>query len=96
MWKPKENRVALKPVPPEEKTKSGLIIPTEAQKVSEYEVLAIGPLTGSNLEAKIELLPGMHVIVNNGAGLDIEIDGEEQKVVQFSDIHLYDDEPKKA
>lgn len=91
MWKPKEDRVVLKAVPPEEKTKSGLIIPNEAQKISEWEVLAVGPN-----KQDIQLLPGMRVMVSDGAGMEITVDGQDQKVVRFSDIHLYDDQPQSS
>lgn len=91
-WKPKEDRVVLKGITPEKMTASGLHIPLEAQKTSIWEVLAIGPVTG--VKTEIVLKEGDLVMISDAAGMDIEVDGEEQRVVRFSDIHLYNDEPK--
>jgi chaperonin GroES len=113
MWNPNEDRVVLKPIDSEKKSKGGIIIPPEAQKISEWEVLAVGPTATSknNQELLVEigrmlgqvpqelkqegvkLLPGMRVMISDAAGMDIEVDGEKQRVVRFIDIHLYNEAP---
>jgi co-chaperonin GroES (HSP10) len=98
--KPNEDRVFLKAIPPEKRTETGIIIPLEAQKVDYWEVTAIGPSSGECKVCKTQreiaenLKPGMIVLINKEAGMDFEYEGE-YRVVRFSDIHGYDDMPKK-
>jgi chaperonin GroES len=95
MLKPNEDRIFLKPIPPETKTASGLIIPIEAQKVALWEVLSVGPVIGNckkcGAEKVQELKPGMLVLINENAGMDFTYENETYRVVRFNDIHAYDD-----
>lgn len=83
---PTEDRVILKPIPPDTKTKSGLIIPTEAQKVQMWEVVAVGPS-----EQKVKIEPGMIVVIPEGVGYDFEEEGQPLRVIRHGSIDLYDD-----
>ena len=83
--KPTEDRLIIKPVPPETQTKSGLIIPTEAQKVQMWEVVSVGPT-----EQKIKIEPGMIVVIPESAGTDFEYEGEKLRVIRHASIELYD------
>jgi len=82
---PTEDRVILKPIPPETKTKSGLIIPNEAQKIALWEVVDVGPQQG-----QVKLEPGMVVMIPEGAGYDFEDQGEQRKVIRHGSVDLYD------
>jgi len=82
---PSEDRVILKPIPPETKTKSGLIIPNEAQKVQLWEVVAVGPIQG-----QVKLEKGMVVLIPESAGYDFEDNGEPFRVIRHGSIDLYD------
>ena len=83
---PTEDRVILKPVPPETKTKSGLIIPIEGQKIKMWEVVSVGPS-----EQKVKIQPGMIVVIHTEAGYDFEEDGQPLRVIRHGSIDLYDD-----
>lgn len=99
---PTEDRIVLKPIPPDTQTKSGLIIPVDAQKVKLWEVVAVGPqiqnkfvVVGDkitvvqNLEVKIK--SGMVVMIPESCGVDFEDGGEPRRVIRHSSIELYDD-----
>lgn len=91
---PNEDRVFLEPIPPDEKTKTGIIIPNEAQKVVLWKVHSIGPENGICKECgakrpqKLEV--GMRVLINENVGTDIEIDGKAIRVIRHGDIHGYE------
>jgi len=82
---PTEDRVILKPIPPDTKTKSGLIIPNEAQKIQLWEVVAVGPSA-----SPIKLEKGMVVTIPDSAGYDYELDGQQFRVIRHGSIDLYD------
>lgn len=82
---PTEDRVILKPVPPDTKTKSGIIIPNEAQKIQLWEVVSIGPTS-----SPVKLEKGMIVCIPESAGYDFEYEGEKLRVVRIGSIDLYD------
>jgi len=83
--KPAQDRVILKPIPPETKTKSGLIIPNEAQKIQLWEVVSVGP---TDNPTKLE--KGMIVTIPESAGYDFEDNGEPFRVIRHGSIDLYD------
>ena len=98
---PNEDRIFLKAISPEKRTESGIIIPLEAQKIDFWEVIAIGPSSAECKVCKTKreiadiLKPGMIVLINKEAGMDCEYEKEEFRVIRFSDVHGYDDMPKK-
>ncbi len=86
--KPLGDRVVIKMVDYEEKTRGGLFITTTAQDKPEVaEVLAVGPggiINGK--EVKMELKVGDHVIMGKYAGTTVKIDGQELIILSQSDI----------
>ena len=86
--KPLADRVVLKQVKAEEKTKSGLILSSAAQEMPEiFEVIEVGPggmIDGK--EVKMEVQQGQKVITSKYSGTNVKVDGEEYSIVKQSDI----------
>ena len=87
--KPLSDRVVLKPVKAEEKTKGGIVLPDTAKdKPQEGEIVAVGP--GRILDNGTKLVPevkvGDRVIYSKYSGSEIKVDGEEYLIVRESDI----------
>ena len=84
--KPLADRIVVKVVSGEEKTKSGLYLPDTAQeKPQEGEVIAVG--TGRILDKgqklPLEVKVGDHIVFSKYSGTEIKLDGE--KLVIFSE-----------
>ena len=86
--KPLNDRVVLKQLEAVEKTKSGIVLPGQAQeKPQEAEVVAVGP--GGNVEGKeiiMQVSVGDKVIYSKYAGTDVKVAGEEYVIVKQNDI----------
>lgn len=86
--KPLGDRVVLKQLEAEEKTKSGIVLPGSAkEKPQEAEVVAVGPggvIDGK--EIKMEVAVGNKVIYSKYSGTEVKIDKEEYIIVKQSDI----------
>ena len=81
---PLGDRVVLKQVEAEEKTKSGIIITSQAQeKPQEAVVIAVGPGTD---DVKMEVKVDDKVIYSKYAGTEVKLDGEEYIIVKQSDV----------
>lgn len=85
---PLGDRVVLKQLEAEEKTKSGIILASSAQeKPQEALVVSVGP--GGNVDGKevtMQVKDGQKVIYSKYAGTDVKLDGEEFIIVKQSDI----------
>lgn len=85
---PLGDRVVLKQLEAEEKTKSGIILTSSAQeKPQEAEVVSVGP--GGNVDGKevtMQVKEGQKVIYSKYSGTDVKLDGEEFIIVKQSDI----------
>ena len=85
---PLGDRVVLKQVEAEETTKSGIVLPGQAQeKPQQAEVIAVGPggvVDGK--EVKMEVTVGDKVIYSKYSGTEVKLDGEEYIIVKHSDI----------
>ncbi len=85
---PLGDRVVLKQLEAEEKTKSGIILTSAAQeKPQEAEVVAVGP--GGVVDGKevtIQVKEGQKVIYSKYAGTEVKLDGNEYIIVRQSDI----------
>ncbi|HIT07144.1 MAG TPA: co-chaperone GroES [Candidatus Scybalocola faecipullorum] len=85
---PLGDRVVLKHLEAEEKTKSGIVLAGQAkEKPQEAEVIAVGPggvIDGK--EVKMEVSVGAKVIYQKYAGTEVKLDGEEYVIVKQSDI----------
>lgn len=86
--KPLSDRVVLKHLEAEEKTKGGIILTAGAkEKPQEAEVLAVGP--GEMVDGKIvpmQVKVGDKVIYSKYAGTEVKLDGQEYVIVKESDI----------
>jgi chaperonin GroES len=88
-FKPLHDRVVIRRLEGEEKTKGGIIIPdTAKEKPQEGEVVAVGP--GGRDEAgkviPIDLKPGDRVLFGKWSGTEVQIDGEELLIMKESDV----------
>ncbi|MCR4777324.1 MAG: co-chaperone GroES [Lachnospiraceae bacterium] len=85
---PLGDRVVLKQIAAEETTKSGIVLPGQAQeKPQQAEVVAVGPggvIDGK--EVKMQVKAGDKVIYSKYAGTDVKLDGEEYIIVKQGDI----------
>jgi chaperonin GroES len=85
---PLADRVVLKQVKAEEKTKSGLILSSAAQEKPEiFEVIEVGP--GGMVEGKevvMTVAKGQKVITGKYTGTNVKIEGEELLIVKQSEI----------
>lgn len=86
--KPVEDRILIKAVEAEEKTKSGIILAAAAQEKPQIaEVIAVGPggvVDGK--EVKMYLKPGDKIIVGKYAGTQVKVENEEYTLVRQSDV----------
>jgi len=88
-FKPLHDRVLVKRIDSEEKTKSGIIIPdTAKEKPQEGEILAVG--TGIRADNgtihALDVKPGDRVLFGKWSGTEIKIDGGDFIVMKESDI----------
>ena len=85
---PLGDRVVLKQLEAEEKTKSGIILTSAAQeKPQEAEVVAVGP--GGVVDGKevtMQVKKGQKVIYSKYAGTEVKLEGNEYIIVRQSDI----------
>ena len=86
---PLGDRVLVKPIEKEEKTKSGIYLPdTAKEKPQEGEVLAVGPgkMTDDGKRIPMDLKVGDRVIYAKYGGTEIKIDDVEMMILRESDI----------
>ena len=85
---PLGDRVVLKELKAEETTKSGIVLPGQAQeKPQQAEIIAVGPggiVDGKEVEMQVAV--GDKVIYSKYAGTEVKLDGEEFIVVRQNDI----------
>ena len=87
-FRPLHDRVVVKRIDAEEKTKGGIILTSAAQEKPEvYEVIVVGPggMVDGN-EVKMEVKAGDKVIMGKYTGTTVKLDGEEYTIVRQSDI----------
>ncbi|MGA9501688.1 MAG: co-chaperone GroES, partial [Pseudolabrys sp.] len=88
-FRPLHDRVVVRRIGAEEKTKGGIIIPDTAQeKPQEGEVIAVGP-GGRDESGKlipIDVKPGSRVLFGKWSGTEVKLDGEELLIMKESDI----------
>lgn len=86
--KPLGERVVIKMIDTEEKTKGGLFVAGDAkEKPQVAEVIAVGPGAwhdGKKIE--MELKVGDHVLMNKYAGTEVKIDGEVLIILSQDDV----------
>lgn len=87
--KPLDDRVVVKPLEAEEVTAGGIVLPDAAKEKSQRgEVVAVGPgrLLDSGERCPIGLQVGDQVLFGKYGGTDIEVGGEDVKILRESDI----------
>jgi chaperonin GroES len=88
-FRPLHDRVVIRRIEGEDKTKGGIIIPdTVKEKPQEGEVIAVGP--GARDEAGKLVTPdvkaGDRVLFGKWSGTEVKLDGEELLIMKESDI----------
>jgi chaperonin GroES len=85
---PLSDRVVLKQLEAEEKTKSGIILTAQSQeKPQEAEVIAVGPCgMVDGKEVAMQVKVGQKVIYSKYAGTEVKLEGEEYIIVRQNDI----------
>jgi chaperonin GroES len=80
-FKPLGARALVKPVEPEQTTESGIVLPdTAKEKPQTAEVVAVG----AHEDVKVSV--GDVVVVRKYSGTEVEVDGEEHRIVDAKDI----------
>jgi chaperonin GroES len=88
-FRPLHDRVVVKRIESEEKTKGGIIIPdTAKEKPQEGEVVAVGP--GARDESgklvPLDVKAGDRVLFGKWSGTEVKIDGVDMLIMKESDI----------
>ena len=96
-FRPLHDRVVVRRIEAQEKSKGGIIIPDTAQeKPQEGEIIAVGP--GGRDEAgkmiPIDLKNGDRVLFGKWSGTEVKIDGEDLLIMKESDIMGIIEAPK--
>ena len=88
-FRPLHDRVVVKRVAEEEKTKGGIIIPdTAKEKPMEGEVVAVGPGARDEKGALIapDVKAGDRILFGKWSGTEVKLDGVEMIIMKESDI----------
>ncbi len=87
--RPLDDRVVVKPTEAESTTAGGIVLPDSAkEKPQRGTIVAVGPgkLLDSGSRGELSVKVGDLVIYGRYGGSDIEVDGEEMKILRESDI----------
>ncbi len=87
--RPLDDRVVVKPLEAEEVTAGGIVLPEAAkEKPQRGTVIAVGPgkLIDNGERGKLSVEVGDEVIYGKYGGTDIELDGDEVKILRETDI----------
>ena len=88
-FRPLHDRVVVRRIEQEEKSKGGIIIPdTAKEKPQEGEVIAVGP--GARDEAgkihALDVKKGDRILFGKWSGTEVKVDGDELLIMKESDI----------
>jgi chaperonin GroES len=88
-FRPLHDRVVVRRIDEDERTKGGIIIPdTAKEKPQQGEVVAVGP--GARDEkgevTPLDVKPGDRVLFGKWSGTEVKLDGEELLIMKESDI----------
>jgi chaperonin GroES len=87
--RPLDDRVVVEPIAAEEKTAGGIVLPdTAKEKPQRGTVVAVGPgrLLDNGKRGELSVAVGDEVIYGKYGGTDIEVGGDEVKILRESDI----------
>ena len=88
-FRPLHDRVVVKRLESEEKTKGGIIIPdTAKEKPQEGEVVAVGPGTRDDAGklVALDVKAGDRVLFGKWSGTEVKVDGQDLRIMKESDI----------
>ena len=87
--RPLQDRILVKRVAEEEKTKGGIIIPdTAKEKPAEGKVVAVGngKLADDGKRIPLEIKKGDRILFGKYSGTEVKIEGEEHLVMREDDV----------
>ncbi len=88
-FRPLHDRVVVRRIDEDDRTKGGIIIPdTAKEKPQQGEVVAVGP-GGRDEKGEVQALdvkPGDRVLFGKWSGTEVKIDGEELLIMKETDI----------
>ena len=88
-FRPLHDRVVVRRLESEEKTKGGIIIPdTAKEKPQEGEVVAVGPGARNDKGelVKLDVKAGDKILFDKWSGTEVKIDGQDLLIMKESDI----------
>ena len=88
-FRPLGDRVLVKRVEEETKTKGGIIIPdTAKEKPQEGEVISVGPgaRDDSGKVQPLDLKAGDRILFGKWSGTEVKVDGEDLLIMKESDV----------
>ena len=87
--RPLQDRVIVRRMKEEEKSKGGIIIPdTAKEKPAEGEVIAVGSgkIKANGMVRKLDVRVGDRVLFGTYSGTEVKIDGEDRLIINEEDI----------
>jgi len=87
--RPLHDRIIVKRVQEEEKTKGGIIIPdTAKEKPIEGEIIAVGngKIMDDGKVRKLEVKAGDRILFGKYSGTEVKLDGEERLILREDDV----------
>jgi chaperonin GroES len=88
-FRPLHDRVVVRRIEGEEKTKGGIIIPDNAkEKPQEGEIIAVGPgaRDDSGKVVALDVKAGDRILFGKWSGTEVKVDGEDLLIMKESDI----------
>ena len=88
-FRPLHDRVVVRRVEEEQKTRGGIIIPdTAKEKPSQGEIVAVGPGARDDKGVLVALTvkPGDKILFGKWSGTEVKIDGQDLLIMKESDI----------
>ena len=88
-FRPLHDRVVVRRIDADQKTKGGIIIPdTAKEKPQEAKVVAVGTgrLTDDGKVVALEVKKGDRVLFGKYSGSEVQIDGEEHLIIREEDV----------
>ncbi len=88
-FRPLHDRVVVRRIEEDERTKGGIIIPdTAKEKPQQGEIVAVGPgaLDEKGNVQPLDVKPGDRMLFGKWSGTEVKIDGDELLIMKESDI----------
>lgn len=88
-FRPLHDRILVKRIEAEEKTKGGIIIPeTGKEKPGEAKVIAVGPgrIKDDGKRIGMDIKKGDRILISKWGGNEIKLDGEEHLILKEDEV----------